>query len=614
MNGIFINYRRQDSSAYAGRLYDALVHRFGHGRVFMDIDTIGPGQDFREVIQRTCASCGVFIAVIGNEWATIRDKNGCRRLENDTDFVRMEIASALQKNIPTIPVLVGGAEMPEQLSLPPDIRRLVFLNAWEISDKRFVQDVQGLEHHIAKLLNGRDLFWRRFLVDCVSNFVRNADQSTRRMWIGVTSVGLTGLLIMILLWLRLTPQHIPRPNVDLQTNRVVAETSTGESDGTRSQGGTTTLSSTETMPGATQGGGPASTGTMYLDVSGRNEWTSTGITVQQGQRVTITASGEVKFSYHDPPEGPEGGGKPCYPNPAIHRWTFPAPNLSCHSLVARIGDNGAPFEIGRSTSFRATASGVLYLGVNDNFLGDNSGSWRVAVTAPPASAALPATGSTELANQNVSLRDDFASDHSLNGSLWTTNGAALSTRVLKADTRFMPVRLAFTNRGLTLGGVNDRYQSTGIQSKRTFTAPLTLEAIVMGTVSNGNPFALYLVSSDGSQYLAVNANLDSQGGGVSFGHTGSGNDSGKEKSASLMQGATVETWYVIRFVIDPRGVGVVSIEDREGGVLGKASQLYVGNGPFYVVLAQWAGWPRTTGPNEAIWASITISAPDQGGT
>ena len=382
MNGIFINYRRQDSSGYAGRLYDALVHRFGHGRVFMDIDTIGPGQDFREVIQRTCASCGVFIAVIGKDWATIRDKNGRRRLENDTDFVRMEIASALQKHILIIPVLVGGAEMPEQLSLPTDIQNLVFLNAWELSDKRFAQDVEGLGHHIAKLLDKRDPFsWRR-LVDHVSNFV---DQGTRGMWIAVTTLGIAGLLIVALLWLHLAAKNVRPPSVDLQTNTVATRTSTGESDVTRSQDGAITRSATETTPGAMSGGGLASIGTTHLDVSGRKEWTSTGITVQEGQRVTITATGEVKFSHDDPPEGPNGGGKPCYPNPAIHRWTFPAPNLSCHSLLGRIGHDGTPFEIGRSTTFRATASGLLYLGVNDNFFGDNSGSWTVVVTVPPES-------------------------------------------------------------------------------------------------------------------------------------------------------------------------------------------------------------------------------------
>jgi hypothetical protein len=62
-------------------------------------------------------------------------------------------------------------------------------------------------------------------------------------------------------------------------------------------------------------------------------------------------------------------------------------------------------------------------------------------------------------------------------------------------------------------------------------------------------------------------------------------------------------------VIDGRGTGVVSIEDRQRGILAKQSQLYVGTGPFFVVLAQWEGWPHTVGPNEAVWASVALSNP-----
>ena len=152
MNGIFINYRREDTSAYAGRLYDALVGHFGPNRVFIDIDTIRPGEDFREVIQRTCTSCEVLLAVIGKNWMKSRDKKGKSRLHNENDLVRMEIASALEKRLHVIPVLVGGAEMPEPSTLPEDLQSLAFRNAWEISDKRFRQDAQGLADAIKEII------------------------------------------------------------------------------------------------------------------------------------------------------------------------------------------------------------------------------------------------------------------------------------------------------------------------------------------------------------------------------------------------------------------------------------------------------------------------------
>jgi hypothetical protein len=144
MTGIFISYRREDSGPYAGRLHDALVTHFGSDSVFFDIDTISPGEDFREVIQRTCSTCKVLLAIIGREWVTAQDKQGRLRLENKNDTLRVEIASALKNGLRVIPVLVGGAEMPDESALPEDLQALAYRNAWEVSDKRFHQDVKSL--------------------------------------------------------------------------------------------------------------------------------------------------------------------------------------------------------------------------------------------------------------------------------------------------------------------------------------------------------------------------------------------------------------------------------------------------------------------------------------
>jgi TIR domain-containing protein len=76
MPGIFICYRRDDTSPYAGRLYDHLSARFGPDRVFMDIDTIRPGDDFVQVISDRVAACDVLIAVIGKRWLASSDPRG----------------------------------------------------------------------------------------------------------------------------------------------------------------------------------------------------------------------------------------------------------------------------------------------------------------------------------------------------------------------------------------------------------------------------------------------------------------------------------------------------------------------------------------------------------
>jgi hypothetical protein len=94
---IFISYRRGDSIGHTGRLFDQLSKYFGTAQVFMDIDTIGPGENYVEVIEKTCESCEVLLAVIGRGWLNAADQGGNRRLDEPGDFVRLEIAHALEK-------------------------------------------------------------------------------------------------------------------------------------------------------------------------------------------------------------------------------------------------------------------------------------------------------------------------------------------------------------------------------------------------------------------------------------------------------------------------------------------------------------------------------------
>jgi hypothetical protein len=140
---IFINYRRDDSSASAGRLYDRLSSHFSANQVFFDIDNLPLGVDFADVIEENVGSCDVLIAVIGRRWISSHE-GGKRRLDNPDDFVRIEIATALKRNIRVIPVLVDGATMPPARELPDDLKPLVRRNALELSHKRFSADLERL--------------------------------------------------------------------------------------------------------------------------------------------------------------------------------------------------------------------------------------------------------------------------------------------------------------------------------------------------------------------------------------------------------------------------------------------------------------------------------------
>ena len=152
---IFISYRRQDTAAYAGRIYDRLAAKYGEDNVFMDIDRIEPGQDFVDAINHSVAEAGVLLVLIGREWIKMTDKGGVSRLNNPEDFVRLEILAGLEQKTVIIPVLLADAEMPPAQALPPPLQPFTRRNAIEISDSRFHSDVDRLIEAIDKIFNPR---------------------------------------------------------------------------------------------------------------------------------------------------------------------------------------------------------------------------------------------------------------------------------------------------------------------------------------------------------------------------------------------------------------------------------------------------------------------------
>src|SRR5262245_2170432 len=141
---IFISYRREETAYPAGWLFDRLLDHYGDGQVFKDVDSMQLGDDFVDVIARAVGSCDVLLALIGTEWLTITDAAGRRRLDDPTDFVRVEIEAALTRKVRVIPILVGGARMPRAAELPESLAGLVRRQALELSPIRFDFDTGRL--------------------------------------------------------------------------------------------------------------------------------------------------------------------------------------------------------------------------------------------------------------------------------------------------------------------------------------------------------------------------------------------------------------------------------------------------------------------------------------
>lgn len=146
---IFVSYRREETSHLAGRLADELADRYGTSRVFMDIDSISPGADFVEAINRAVGNSAVLLVVIGSRWASLVDRSGHRKLDDPDDFVVREVSTALAARVPVVPVLADGAEMPTEHDLPEILRPLSRRNAVRLDAVTFRRDTEWLLDQLA---------------------------------------------------------------------------------------------------------------------------------------------------------------------------------------------------------------------------------------------------------------------------------------------------------------------------------------------------------------------------------------------------------------------------------------------------------------------------------
>jgi tetratricopeptide (TPR) repeat protein len=149
---IFISYRRDDSAGTAGRLHDRLAETFGAENLFIDVDNMPAGADFVETLNKQVAFCDVFLCTVGPNWLNAKGDDGQRRLNQPGDYVRAEIAEALNRNIPVIPVLVDGARVPKDHELPNDLAPLTRRQAVEVRNSHFRQDADELTRKIRGLL------------------------------------------------------------------------------------------------------------------------------------------------------------------------------------------------------------------------------------------------------------------------------------------------------------------------------------------------------------------------------------------------------------------------------------------------------------------------------
>jgi hypothetical protein len=145
---IILSYRRSDSDVITGRIRDKLASYYGEDAVFMDIDSISLGFDYRKQIKDALLQNTIFVAIIGPKW--LGTKGTETRINEENDPVRIEVETALQQGIPVIPVLVSGATMPNATELPSSLQNLCYFNAAEVDGGR------DFHQHMGRLIKGID--------------------------------------------------------------------------------------------------------------------------------------------------------------------------------------------------------------------------------------------------------------------------------------------------------------------------------------------------------------------------------------------------------------------------------------------------------------------------
>jgi hypothetical protein len=186
---IFISYRREETAYPAGWLFDRLRAEFDD-QVFKDVDSIELGDDFVDKITTAVGSCDVLLALIGDQWLTITDEDGRRRIDDPDDFVRLEVEAALTRKVRVIPVLVDGARMPRAAELPGALVGLARRQALELNPSRFDSDtsrlVKALEKTLAEVQAPRPASGTEPAADTQSSTPRPPAAPKQREQVGVS--------------------------------------------------------------------------------------------------------------------------------------------------------------------------------------------------------------------------------------------------------------------------------------------------------------------------------------------------------------------------------------------------------------------------------------------
>ncbi|MDX2263703.1 MAG: hypothetical protein NW215_01845 [Hyphomicrobiales bacterium] len=149
---VFINYRKALSGKDARLLHGVLTREFGRGAVFLDTSELEGGDHWPSKLEREVDASSSMAVLIPAGWADVLNEKGERRLDNPNDFVRFEIARAFMRNIPVLPILIDGAEVPAPAALPTNLIGLTALQAMLLRSESFDDDAGKIGKRLKQLI------------------------------------------------------------------------------------------------------------------------------------------------------------------------------------------------------------------------------------------------------------------------------------------------------------------------------------------------------------------------------------------------------------------------------------------------------------------------------
>lgn len=376
---IIISYRRSDSDVFAGRIRDRLAAHFGEDSVFIDVDNIPFGKDFRVHIQEAMQAADAVLVIIGPKWLG-GGRGGRNRINDAADPVRIEVETALNNRRPIVPILVGQTSMPKPEQLPDSARDLAFINAAPVDTgrdfhrdlARVIATLEVMVGHAAEGAGDGTAAADRGRASSSEagpprpTAVASAGRApSRSLLVPVLSVAVVALGALAG-WLLLGP-HTPElptaPAAQPAPQRPLADAPVPR-----------------VLPPA-ESGAP-----VEVVIDARQTWQKTSLVVRGSGTIAFRAAGTWSFNPAFP--AVDGSGNVRFSTEGRPTYAFNGPGGREGQLIGRIG-TGAPFIVGTSSVhfIAGGESGPVYLVINDDLTGgtggaglsDNSGSLTVTM-------------------------------------------------------------------------------------------------------------------------------------------------------------------------------------------------------------------------------------------